>query len=268
MPGKRHPEAEPQGGESGRSYVTALARGLGVMRAFGQAEGAQHLTLADVARIVKLPRATVRRSLLTLQVLGYVESDGRFFSLSPQVLTLAQAYLSSSPMPRAAQGFLERISESLGESCSLSILHHDEVIYVARSVRKRLGSLDRDVGTHLPAHCTSMGRVLLAALPRAERDAFLGRAARTSFTRFTLTEEADLERALEKAARNGYSLVDQELEIDLRAIAVPVHNAAARVVAALNVSTRASETTKKRMIETFLPALRDAASRMRPLLIG
>jgi IclR family pca regulon transcriptional regulator len=254
--------------ETGGVYVTALARGLAVMRAFGETQSAQRLTLADVARLVRLPRATVRRSLLTLEALGYVESDGRLFSLSPQVLTLAQAYLSSSPMPRAAQGFLERISESLGESCSLSILHHDEVIYVARSSRKRLGSLDRDVGTHLPAHCTSMGRVLLAALSDAERAAFLARGKRTAFTRFTLTEESDLNAALERTARLGYSLVDQELEIDLRAIAVPVRNAGARVVAALNVSTRASETTKKRMIEKFLPALRDAAGRMRPLLIG
>ena len=147
-----------------------------------------------MARIVSLPRATVRRCLLTLEKLGYVESSGRFFSLSPQVLTLAQAYLSSSPLPRVAQSFLERVSDTLGESCSLSILHKDEVIYIARSTRKRIGSLHRDVGSHLPAHCTSMGRVLLAALSDKELDAFLATAKLESHTRYTITDSVDSAR--------------------------------------------------------------------------
>src|SRR3954463_1590141 len=166
--------------EDNRSYVTALARGLSVMKAFDE----QHaqLTLSDVARIVGLPRASARRALLTLQSLGYVASNGRLFSLSPQVLTLARAYLASSPVPRVAQGFLENVSETLGESCSLSILHGDEVIYIARSTRKRIGSLHRDVGSHLPAHCTSMGRVLLAALSEADLAAYFRASRRERFT--------------------------------------------------------------------------------------
>jgi IclR family pca regulon transcriptional regulator len=252
--------------EDSRSYVTALARGLSVMKAFDE----QHaqLTLSDVARIVGLPRASARRALLTLESLGYVTSNGRLFSLSPQVLTLARAYLASSPVPRVAQGFLENVSETLGESCSLSILHGDEVIYIARSTRKRIGSLHRDVGAHLPAHCTSMGRVLVAALGDTEFEGFLSRAALSSFTPYTVTDKNELRAILEKVRRNGYSLVDQELEIDLRSIAVPVHNAAGRVIAGMNVSAQASRTPKKQLIDRFLPALRDAAMKMRPLLIG
>src|SRR5258706_628109 len=252
--------------DESRSYVTALARGLSVMKAFDD----QHarLTLSDVARIVELPRASARRALLTLQSLGYVESSGRMFSLSPQVLTLARAYLASSPVPRVAQGFLENVSDSLGESCSLSILHGDEVIYIARSTRKRIGSLHRDVGAHLPAHCTSMGRVLLAALADAELDAFIAGAELQSFTPYTTTDKSELRGIIQKIRRNSYSRVDQELEIELRSIAVPIHNAGGRVIAAMNVSAQASRTTKKQMMDRFLPSLRDAAMKMRPLLIG
>src|SRR5262245_52219684 len=249
-----------------RSYVESLARGLAVMRAFR--EQSDRLTLSDVSRITGLSRATVRRSLLTLEALGYAVSSGRYFSLSPQVLTLAQAYLSSSPVPRVAQSFLERVSEQLGESCSLSILHHDEVIYIARSTRKRIGSLHRDVGTHLPAHCTSMGRVLLAALSDNELDAFLAKAHLESFTRYTITDKDELRAVLEKVKRSNFCLVDEELEIDLRTLAIPIQNASGRVIAAMNVGARASQINRKQMLEVFLPVLRDAATNMRPLLVG
>jgi len=249
-----------------RDYVEALARGLSVMKAFR--EQSDRLTLSDVARLTGLSRASVRRSLLTLGALGYVESSGRYFSLSPRVLTLAQAYLSSSPVPRVAQSFLEKASETLGESCSLSILHNDEVIYIARSAKKRIGSLHRDVGTHLPAHCTSMGRVLLAAIPESELESFLANAKLESFTRYTIVDPAELRAVLEKVKRSNYSLVDQELEIDLRALAIPILNASGRVIAAMNISARASSTSKKEMLEAYLPVMRDAAGNMRPLLVG
>jgi IclR family transcriptional regulator, pca regulon regulatory protein len=248
------------------TYVVALARGLAVMRAFTTQE--QQLTLADVARLVALPRATVRRVLLTLKALGYVEVSGRYFSLSPQVLTIAQAYLSSSALPRVSQPFLERLSETLGESCSVSILNRDEVIYVARSARRRMASLHRDVGTHLPAYCTSMGRILLAALSDDALKTFLATAEFTSFTPHTVVEPNELHGLIAKVRRDGYSIVDQELEIGLRSIAVPLQNASGRVVAALNVGTQASVTARKQLMNVHLPALRSAAADLRPLLIG
>lgn len=249
-----------------RNYITALARGLSVMKAFTQQN--EHMTLAEVARIVDLPRAAVRRSLLTLEALGYVESTGRYFRLSPQVLTIAQAYLSSSTLPRVAQPFIETVSETLGESCSVSILHGAQVIYIARSTRKRMASLHRDVGSHLPAHCTSMGRVLLANLPPAELDGLLARTALHGFTPYTVTDKDELKALLAQVRRDGFCLVDQELEIDLRSLAVPVHNAAGHVVAAMNISTGAGRTGKALMLETYLPVLRQAAAGIRPLLLG
>ena len=257
--------AEAAGAER-TSYVTSLARGLAVMRAF-TAQRPQ-LTLAELARLVGLPRATVRRSLLTLQELGYVDADGRQFSLSPQVLTIANAYLSSSTLPRVAQPFVERVSDELGESCSLSIQHGSEVIYVARSSRRRLASMHRDVGTHLPAHCTSMGRVLLAGLAAAELDAFLAGAELTPFTPNTVTEPQKLRGVLAKVRSEGYCIVDQELEVGLRAVAVPVHNAAGKLVAAMNVSTQAGATSRKDLLGRYLPVLRAASAGLRPLLLG
>lgn len=254
--------AEPRS----REHVTALERGLAVLRAFTGRD--ELMTLAEIARIVDLPRATARRCLLTLLALGYVEARGRSFRLSPQVLALARAYLSSSLLPRVAQPFVERVSEALGESCSVSVLHEDQAIYIARSSRKRVASLHRDVGTHLPAYCTSMGRVLLASLPDAELDAFLGRVALEPFTRFTIVEAEALRRVLADVRRREFCLIDQELELDLRAIAVPIRNASGRVVAALNLSTQASRTARRRMLGAFLPVMRQAAAEMRPLLLG
>jgi IclR family transcriptional regulator, pca regulon regulatory protein len=256
----------PAPSERGRDQITALARGLSVIRAFsGQDE---QMTLADIAKLVKLPRATVRRCLFTLQALGYVDARGRFFRLAPQVLTLAQAYLSSSLLPRVALPFLERMSEKLGESCSVSVLHDDEVIYVARSTRKRLASLHRDVGSRLPAYCTSMGRVLMANLPEGELAALLKRFPRERRTRFTVIAEREIKEVLAEIRRREFCIVDQELELDLRSIAVPVRNASGRVIAALNVSTQASRTGKRQMQDEFLPAMRAAVADMRPLLLG
>lgn len=259
------PEAGAEAGRS-RDQITALARGLAVIRAFSGRD--EQMTLADIAKVVGLPRATVRRCLLTLEALGYVEAQGRLFRLAPQVLTLAQAYLSSSLLPRVATPFLERMSEALGESCSVSVLHDEHVIYVARSTRKRLASLHRDVGSRLPAYCTSMGRVLLASLSDRELDSYFNRAARERLTRFTVVDENELREILAEIRRREFCIVDQELELDLRAVAIPLRNASGRVVAALNVGTQASRTNKRQLTDAFLPAMRAAAAEMRPLLLG
>lgn len=259
----RLPEASD--GSDPRNFITALARGLSVMTAFSGQN--RPMTLSDVARVVDLPRATVRRSLLTLQALHYVESDGRLFSLSPQVLMLARAYLSSSILPRVAQPFLERVSEAVGESCSVSILHGAEVVYIARSGRRRMASLHRDVGTHLPAHCTSMGRILLAALSPTELDAYLASATLDRYTPRTITDPSELRKALAGVADAGVCEVDQELEIGLLAIAVPIRNASGKIVAAMNVSTAAGRANHKRLRSVIFPTIQQAATDMRSLLL-
>ena len=259
------PASEPTIEAREREYVTALARGLEVMRAFSGRD--EELTLADIAKIVDLPRATVRRSLITLDALGYVEEKGRFFRLAPKVLTLAQAYLSSNLLPRVAHPFVEQVSAELGESASVSILHGTEIIYVARSTNRRLSALLGDVGTRRPAYCTSMGRVLRAHVPDRERDAYFAAVELKALTAHTVTDQAELKQLLAKVRKQDYCLSDQQTELDLRTIAVPLRNNAGRVVAAMHVSTQASRTTRRQMIDRFLPVLRKAAADMRGLLV-
>lgn len=246
------------------NYIAALARGLSVMRAFA----GQHsqLTMAEIAKLLDLPRATVRRCLITLSATGYVDANGKYYRLTPQVLTLSQAYYSSNPLPRVAQPYIEEVSETVGESCSISVFTGDEVIYVARSTRKRAASIHRDVGQNLPAYCTSMGRVLLAYLDESELDAYFKRVTLKKFTHETVTDETALRSILEQVRRREFCLIDGELEHNLRAIAVPVRNATGKVIAAAHISTEASRTPKDKMRNEFLPVLRGAVSQMRALL--
>jgi IclR family transcriptional regulator, pca regulon regulatory protein len=249
-----------------RDFVTALARGLDVMRAFS-GQQAEQLALADVAKLVALPRATVRRSLITLCALGYMEESDKRFRLAPKVLTLAQAYLSSNLLPRIARPLVERVSAELAESCSVSILHETEVIYVARSTNKRLSALLGDVGSRRPAYCTSMGRVLLAHLPERSLEAYFRAVELKPLTAHTIADESELRALLVKIRKQEFCLSDQQMELDLRTIAVPLRNNAGQVVAAMHASTQASRTTKQQMIQKFLPVLREAATEIRALLV-
>ncbi|OYV43752.1 MAG: hypothetical protein B7Z75_07275 [Acidocella sp. 20-57-95] len=248
------------------NYIAALARGLAVMRSF--AGQRNQLTMAEIAKLVSLPRATVRRCLITLSALGYIDSNGKYYRLTPQVLTLSQSYFSSNPLPRVAQPYIEQVSEAVGESCSVSVLTGDEVIYVARSTRKRAASVHRDVGQNLPAFCTSMGRVLLAHMEPEALDAYFKRVTLKKFTHETVTDEATLRGLLDQVRRREFCLIDGELEHNLRAVAVPVRDQSGKVVAAAHISTEASRTPKEKMRNEFLPVLRSAVSQMRPLLLG
>ncbi len=248
------------------NYIAALGRGLAVMRAFGSQR--DQLTMAEIAKQVNLPRATVRRCLITLTTLGYIETTGKYFRLTPQVLLLSQAYYSSNPLPRIAQPYIERVSELTGESCSVSVLTGDEITYIARSTRKRAASVERVVGQNLPAYCTSMGRVLLANLQDAELDAYLRRVPLKRFTPNTLTDPRALRADLELIRQREYALIDGELEHDLRAIAVPVRDSAGKVIAAAHISTESSRISTETMRNEFLPELRKAVSQMRPFLVG
>jgi len=257
---------EEPGVTTDNNYIAALARGLAVMRSF--AGQRNQMTMAEIAKLVGLPRATVRRCLITLSSLGYIDTNGKYYRLTPQVLTLSQAYFSSNPLPRVAQPYIEQVSEAVGESCSVSVLTGDEVIYVARSTRKRAASVHRDVGQNLPAFCTSMGRVLLANLEDAELDRYFKRVTLKKFTHETVADEATLRGILELVRRREFCLIDGELEHNLRSIAVPVRNSVGKVIAAAHISTEADRSPKEKVRNEFLPVLRMAVSRMRPLLIG
>lgn len=251
-------------GEQEDFFVEALARGLSVIRCFDEAH--ERLTISEVARLTGLSRATARRSLLTLHALGYIATDGKLFWLTPKILSLGHAYLSSTPLPRLLQPVLEEVSAQLHESCSASILDGEEIVYIARSATRRVISVGLGVGSRLPAYCTSMGRVLLAALEPKALEAYLARTPLHPLTPRTLTDPARLRLELERVRQQGYALVDQELELGLRSVAVPVRNARGRVLAAMNVGVQAARVSQEELRERLLPVLRQAAASLVPLL--
>ena len=243
-------------------FMTSLARGLAVVRGFSQQR--RRLSIAQLSLRTGIPRAAVRRCLYTLEKLGYVAAeDERTFALRPQILSLGHAYLSSAPLVMAAQPVLDRVSAALYESCSLAIMDGDEILYIARSSSgKRLLSIDLGVGSRLPAHCTSMGRVLLAGLAPDDLASYLRRVKLVPHTGRTVVDRERLAEVLAGVRDAGYALVDQELEIGLRSIAVPVKDFRSRVVAAINIGAQAPRVSVAEMQRSFLPALRDAAAEL------
>jgi len=239
-------------------YVQSLDRGLAVICCFS-AESPR-LTLSEVARQTGLSRAAARRSLITLQTLGYVGSDGRQFYLTPRVLTLGYSYLSSLSLADVAQAHLSDLANEVHESCSASVLDSFDIVYVARAATKRIMTISLSVGTRLPAYATSMGRVLLAALPRDGLDAYLDAATLAPLTERTIIDQDRLRTEVERSRTRGWCLVDQELEDGVRSIAVPVHDSAGRVVAAVNTSAHATRVPLTTLQKIFLPKLRDCAA--------
>ncbi len=248
-----------QAGEGARrtDFVQSLDRGLAVIRCFS----AEHpsLTLSEVAERTGLTRAAARRFLLTLQELGYVGSSGRQFSLRPRVLALGYAYLSSFSVSQIAQPHLEDLAEDLHESCSVSVLDGDDLVYVARASANRIMTIALTVGTRLPPYPTSMGRVLLAHQPDAEVDAYLGRVRLDRLTEHTITDPGEFRAVLEAVREQGWAAVDQELEAGVRSIAVPIRDASRRVVAAINASAHAARVPMRTLEREFLPKLRETA---------
>jgi IclR family pca regulon transcriptional regulator len=239
-----------------RDHMLGLEKGLAVIACFDAAH--QRLTIADVARMTGLTRATARRCLITLNRIGYAETDGRFFTLTPRVLKLGYAYLSSTPLTAILQNALERLSETIGESSSASILDGNEIVYVARAATKRIMSIGLSVGARLPAFCTSMGRVLLAALPEEEARQRVEASPRQPLTAKTVIDVERIMERLATARAEGHSVIDQELEIGLISIAVPVIDARGRTLAAINVGTQATRFSPDLLAREFLPRLRAA----------
>ncbi|HEX6138160.1 MAG TPA: IclR family transcriptional regulator C-terminal domain-containing protein [Casimicrobiaceae bacterium] len=249
------------------NFMTSLARGLAVIRAFSQQR--QRLSIAQISLRTGISRAAVRRCLYTLGRLGYVGSDdGRNFALRPRILALGHAYLSSAPLATSAQPLLDQVSAAVHESCSMAILDGDDLVYVARSSSSaRIMSIDLGVGSRLPAFCTSMGRVLLGALTAPELNEFLKRLAAKPYTNRTIVAKDKLRDLIAAAREAGFAVVDQELEIGLRSIAVPVLDARGRPACAINVSTQAARVPAADMERRFLPALRTAAADLSLLLM-
>lgn len=261
------PAAEIEALSGDPNFMTSLARGLAVIQGFTQQK--RSLTVAQLAQRTGLSRAAVRRCLYTLSRLGLAGSDdGKNFALRPKILTLGHAYLSSSTLAVSAQPLLDRVSQALDESSSIALLDDDEILYVARSsTTRRIMSVDLSIGTRLPAYCTSMGRVLLAHLPRPALDAYFRRVQLVAHTPRTLVSAERIRKALAGVARDGYAIVDQELELGLRSIAVPVRDLRDKVVAAMNISTQASRVPMTDLPKRFLPELAAAARELTPMLL-
>ncbi len=246
------------------SFMMSLARGLAVLQAFSDQR--RSLTIAQISHKTAIPRASVRRCLHTLIQLGYAEADGNQFALKPKVLTLGYSYLSSTPLTVSAHPYLNQISRTLNESCSLAVLQDDEVLYVGRSATSRIMSVSLTTGSRLPAYCTSLGRVMLAHLAPGELDGYLERVPLKALTERTVVAPARLKEILAGVRADGYALVEEELEIGLRSIAVPVRGASGRVLAALNVGAHAARVSRRKMTEEFLPVLLKGAQELSILL--
>lgn len=241
-------------------FMTSLARGLHVIRAFAGID--RRMTIADVSRVTGLTRAVVRRCLYTLRELGYADCDGRAFFLQPKVLSLGYAYLTTAPLPIASQPILEEVSAQLDETCSTAVLDEDSVVFVARSKTRHILSITLGIGSRVPAYCTALGRALLAYLDPEKLAAYLSRVKLVQHTRHTVTSRKKLEEILAGVRANGYAFNDQELEMGLRSLAVPVRNVVGEVVAAMNVSVQASRVTRREMVDAFLPVLVSAARKL------
>lgn len=241
-------------------FVQSLDRGLAVIRAFGPDR--ERLSLSDVARATGLTRAATRRFLLTLVKLGYMRSDGREFSLRPRVLELGYAYLSGLAMPEVAAPHLEELVARLRESSSISVLDGHHIVYVARVPTKRIMTVAISVGTRFPAYATSMGRVLLAGMSEEDLDRYLAEAAFEPITARTVTDPVRLREIVAEVMRQGYAIVDQELEEGLRAVAAPIRGPGDSVTAAINVSAHASRVSMAAMRTDLLPALLETAARI------
>lgn len=240
-------------------FMLSLARGLLVLRAF---EREPKLTIGRAAAITGLPRPAARRCLYTLERLGYLSARDGEWQLRPLLLSLARSYLTSTRFAEAAQPRLDQLRDEVGESCSIGVLDRGDVVYVARAETQRIISIVLQVGSHLPAYCTSMGRVLLAALDPEARAAYLSAAPFPARTPFTRTSAAALAEELTKVAAQGYAVIDQELEVGLRSIAVPVRDPSGRVVAALNAGAASSRAEASDLVNRFLPRLRTAAEEL------
>ncbi|MBD9527438.1 IclR family transcriptional regulator [Paracoccus sp. PAR01] len=247
-----------------RDIMGGLAKGLSVIETFTAEHPRQSIT--EVAVASGLDRATARRCLLTLAHHGYADYDGKFFTLTPRILRLGTACLATMPLPQIVQPNLDRLSEEIGESSSVSVLDGAEIVYVARAAQRRVMSIALMPGSRLPAWCTSMGRVMLAALPDAELDAILALAPFPARTTHTLTSAEALREELQRVRRDGHAVIDQEVEIGLRSIAVPLLNARGRVVAAVNVGLSASHASVDDLRARFLPHLLRLQADLRGLL--
>lgn len=247
-----------------RDLIAGLEKGLAVIEAFDQER--PRLTISEVAQRCGLTRAAARRYLITLEHLGYVSSERRMYSLSPKVLRLGQSYMQSARLPRIVQPELHKLAYALKEASSAGVLDGNDVICIAATEAGRLVSSTLQPGTRVPASCTANGRVLLSAKAPAEIDTWLAGQLLEPRTPHTLTDRDELRTEITRIRSRGYAVVDQEFELGLRTISVPLRNYRGEVLAAMNISVQATRVSLDSLINDCLPALLQAQARLRGTL--
>lgn len=247
-----------------KDIIGSFAKGLRVLECFD----ADHprLSIADVAGMTGFDRATARRCLLTLHHLGYAGYDGKFFTLEPRALRLGMGALAALPLPQIVQPWLDQLSEQIGQNCSVAILDGPEIVYIARASQRRVMSIGLMPGSRLPAHCTSFGRVLLAALPQNEARQIVENADLTPRTVYSLHDPDDIMAEIARVRDQGYALIAQEIELGLHSLAVPLLDARGQCVAALNTGMASLHATPEAIHDIYLPALQKVQDGVRRVL--
>ncbi len=248
------------------NFMTSLARGLAVIRGFSQEQ--RRLSVAQLSQKTGIPRAAVRRVLYTLGALGYAASaDGRHYALQPRLLSLGHAYLSTTPLVAAVQPYLEAVSAAVEESCSLATLEGDDILYLGRSVTSRIISVTLNVGSRLPAYCTSIGQVLLAELAAPELDAYLARVRISAYTDRTPASIPALRALLAQVRKQGHALAVEQMEIGVMSVAVPLRDVTGRAIAGINVIAQTGRGSPDDLLVRCLSPLKAAATELSAQLL-
>lgn len=247
-------------------FSEALARGITIIKSFTPER--RQMTLSDAARVADLPRATARRALYTLAYLGYVEVEGRLFRLTPKVLDLASAYLTSNPVTHVLQPVCERLAQTLGGTCSVAVWDGTDVVMVARATpAEPVATVGVGIGYRLPALASALGRVLLTNMPDDKLDAYLAERPPVAVTPHTVTDPAAVRRAILAVREQGYALVDQEAELGYRSLSVPLRRFDGTPVAAMNIGAKIEQLSAEEMLRESLPVLRAEADAIAAQLI-
>jgi len=236
-----------------KDHMGGLAKGLRLIEAFDSDHS--RLTVTEAARIVAISEASARRCLLTLCELGYVQTDGKRYWLSHGALKVAHAYAASTRLPRLLQPVLDALCERTRESASLAVLHDNVAVIAARSTARRTLRIGLGVGSRLPLYCSSAGRALLADMPRAQAEALMCGVPLVKLTPRTVVDPSALPKLLQEVRQRGYAVCDEEIELGVRSIAVPLVDQAGATIAAMTISMRAERMTLGEMVAQFLPAL-------------
>lgn len=245
-------------------YLSSFAKGLRVVECFS--EDSPQMTISEVSKATGLDRATSRRCLLTLHVEGYASYDNKYFTLTPKILRLGMSALTALPLPKIVQPWLDQLSDQIGQSCSVAFLDDTDVVYIARAAQHRVMSIGLMPGSRLPAHCTSMGRVLLAALSEQKMRGILEESNLAPRTLFSISDIDKIQKRIEEVRQDGFALVDQEVELGLRSIAVPLLDRRGRNVAALNIGLAATQTSTEYIKTNYLPLLLNIQNTLQRIL--